>query len=138
MMDVVTPRIASIPWAAALIDDPDWTLVSKDSRERKPSDEDSYTAETLMTDRTIRTYLLFRPNQEAEGDVPFPELRAIVDVGAGLNGHPGTAHGGFSAALLDELCGNTICMHKDIKMERMRRHGQAFQDFHYYTACSSP
>jgi thioesterase superfamily protein 4 len=137
MMDVVTPRIASIPWAAALINDPDWIGVDSFSRQPKASGEDSFLAETLKTDRTIRNYLAFRPVKEAEGEIPLPEIRIIVDIGTGVNGHPEIAHGGFSALLLDEACGAAINMHRDIRMEQMQKRGQTFDYFHYFTACSS-
>ncbi|USP73827.1 hypothetical protein yc1106_01101 [Curvularia clavata] len=133
-MDVVTSRISSIPWAAALINDPDWTRVSVFSREPKDSNEDSFVADTLKTDRTIRSYLTFRPVKEEEGGIPLPEIRTIVDLGTGVNGHPDTAHGGFSAILLDEACGTAVCLHRDIIIEQMRKRGQKFDGFHYYTA----
>lgn len=136
-MDVVTSRISSIPWAAALINDPDWTRVSVFSRELKDTDEDSFFADTLNTDRTIRSFLAFRPVKEEEGDIPLPEIRIIADLGTGINGHPNTAHGGMAAAILDEVCGTMVCLHRDVIIEQMRKRGQTFNPFHYYTACSS-
>lgn len=137
MMDVITPRISATPWAAALINDPDWTRVNVLSLEPKASGEDTFITETLKSDRAIRCYLAFRPVKEVEGEIPVPEIRIIVEIGTGLNGHPATSHGGFSAAMLDEACGMGVCVHRDAKIEQMRKRGQTFADFHYYTACSS-
>eukprot|EP00418_Pyrodinium_bahamense_P086240 CAMPEP_0179053734 /NCGR_PEP_ID=MMETSP0796-20121207/22426_1 /TAXON_ID=73915 /ORGANISM="Pyrodinium bahamense, Strain pbaha01" /LENGTH=189 /DNA_ID=CAMNT_0020750341 /DNA_START=49 /DNA_END=618 /DNA_ORIENTATION=+ len=40
-------------------------------------------------------------------------LCAVLPVGDKLNGHPGIVHGGFSAALLDELFAWTVFLEKD-------------------------
>lgn len=138
MMDEVTPRIYSVPWAAALINDPNWKLISTFSRTPKPSGEDAFFGKTLKTDSTIRTFLSFLPSQETEGDLPFLETRAILDLGSDLDGHPQTAHGGLQAALMDELCGVIVTQNRDVKVEKAQKLGQAVKAPDYYTACLLP
>jgi thioesterase superfamily protein 4 len=137
-MDDITPRISSAPWAAALINDPNWKLIDTSSRFPKPSGEDTFIGETLKTDQTIRTFLSFRPTRQIQDNVPFAEIRAIVDLGTGITGYPHTAHGGFQATLLDELCGAIVNLNRDARAERMQRLGQTVDVPPYYTACSSP
>ena len=102
MGDKVIDQFSSAPWAAALINDPNWTPTRTDSRLPKASGEDSFFAETLATNRTIRALLTLRPVKEEEDYFPYNEIVTIIDLGDGLNGHPQIAHGGFVATMLDE------------------------------------
>jgi hypothetical protein len=111
MDDALIAELSSIPWAAALINDRKWTVIRTSSRSPKPTGEDSFFAETLSTDRTIRSILTFRPTQEEEDDLAYKEIKTIVDLGAGLNGYPQIVHGGFAATLLDEACGILASSH---------------------------
>lgn len=102
MGDHVVNRLSSVPWARALINDPKWTSTRTDSRLPKGSGEDSFFAETLATNRTIRALLTLRLTKEEGDDFPVKEIVTIIDLGDGLNGHPRIAHGGFAATMLDE------------------------------------
>lgn len=44
-----------------------------------------------------------RPGEEKKN--PFIEISAFLDLGSGLNGYAGTAHGGFLATVFDEVMG---------------------------------
>lgn len=135
-MDVVTPEISSKPWAAAIINDPNWVLTNTDARQYKPTGEDSFFAETLRTDRTVRSWLAYRPIKEVEGSVPYRELKIILDLGTGLNGHPSVAHGGVAAALLDETCGAIVTLIRERRREQLGDLGHTVDAWHYFTACA--
>ena len=108
MLEAEISKLSSIPWAAALIRDQRWTPTSSFNRKSKLTGEDSFFAETLDTDRTIRSMLTLRPTKEEDDDMLYKELLVILDLGDGLNGYPKVLHGGFAATLLDETCGALI------------------------------
>lgn len=41
---------------------------------------------------------------------PFLELVGLLDLGQGINGYAGTAHGGFYPVVLDEIMGSLVSM----------------------------
>jgi acyl-coenzyme A thioesterase PaaI-like protein len=137
MADAFVSRLSSVPWAAALINDPNWTPVNTASRSPKPSGEDSFFAETLSTDRTIRALLTLRPIDEEEGDIAYKEVKTIVELGTGVNGYPQVVHGGFAATLLDEMCGILIMLNMERKVQRITENGRRAAALNYFTACSS-
>ncbi|KAJ4412304.1 hypothetical protein N0V91_000775 [Didymella pomorum] len=112
-------RLSAIPWAAKLINDKRWTPTKSSNRSAKPTGEDSFFAETLGTDRTIRTMLTLRPSKEEEGDQAYKELLVILELGDGLNGYPQVLHGGFAATLLDETCGGLIQLNVFEKVKKL-------------------
>lgn len=84
-------RLSTIPWCRALLESPDWTQTRIASRVPKASTEDSYYAETLGTQRTMRSCTALRPTEEckaASEDVYYDELRVIYELGDGVNGWP--------------------------------------------------
>ncbi|KAH7400750.1 HotDog domain-containing protein [Phaeosphaeria sp. MPI-PUGE-AT-0046c] len=123
MEDASLDRIKAIPWVASLIQDPKWTPARTGSRLPKPSGEDSFFAETLATDRTIRACLTLRASATAEDDLPCKEIVTIVDLGDGLSGFPKVCHGGMLATLLDEVCGVLIVINTEINLERAKASG---------------
>jgi acyl-coenzyme A thioesterase PaaI-like protein len=75
--------------------------------------------ETLNTTDTVRACIVFlrylKPTKEslAAGETkerPFLELVALLDLGKGVNGYAGTAHGGFYGVVLDEVMGSAVKM----------------------------
>ena len=66
-------------------------------------------------ERRIKRVAMFRwlegdPMSAPKGEAPVAgctRLSVLVEVGNELNGHPGVVHGGFTAALLDDLLGWT-------------------------------
>jgi thioesterase superfamily protein 4 len=118
MGDAIPDHLALIPWVATLLNNPKWTRTRTASRVPKSSGEDSFFAETLATDHTIRACLTFKPTDKADGDFPFREIVTVVDLGDGLNGYPQICHGGMLATLLDEVCGVLIV---ELKKERSLR-----------------
>ncbi|KAL6706613.1 hypothetical protein ACN47E_005369 [Coniothyrium glycines] len=136
MEDTIIARLAAVPWAAALINDPQWTPTGTSSRKPKASHEDSFFAETLATDRTMRAVLTLRPKEAKNDDLVYWEVKTLVEVGDGINGYPRIAHGGFVATLLDEVCGILIVLNVEAKAKRMRELGQAKDAaaMNYFTA----
>jgi thioesterase superfamily protein 4 len=139
MADAISDRLASIPWVSALLNDPKWTRTRTTSRVPKSSGEDSFFAETLATDRTIRACLTLRPTEMAEGDLPYREIITIVDLGDGLNGYPQICHGGMIATLLDEVCGVLIVelnKERSLHLAKESVPGEAILNASYMTACT--
>jgi len=136
-MDAKYSHLLSVPWAAALINDPNWTPMETSSRSVKSSGEDSFFAGTLGTDRTITTLLTFRPKNEEPGDIAYKEIKTIVELGDGLQGYPRIAHGGFQATLLDEMSGVLIGTVMEKKAQRASKDGRCAPVASYVTACSS-
>ena len=84
-------RLCAIPWCRALLESPDWTRTRTSSRVTKASTEDAYFAETLGTQRTIRSCTALRPTEESKSGVEelyFEELRVIYEIGEGTSGRP--------------------------------------------------
>ncbi|KAH8732354.1 HotDog domain-containing protein [Phaeosphaeriaceae sp. PMI808] len=123
-------HFTSIPWAAALINDPKWTCASTNSRVPKASGEDSLLAEVLATDRTIQAFLTLRSVEEADDNIPFKEIVGMVKVGDGLNGFPDVLHGGIAATLLDDMCGTLLTLNT----ERNQQKSGSSERMHYMTA----
>ncbi|KAH7088291.1 HotDog domain-containing protein [Paraphoma chrysanthemicola] len=123
MGDAVLDQLVSVPWAADLINDPKWTRTRTASRLPKASGEDSFFAETLSTDRTIKAFLTLKPTEEVNDDFAYHEIVTIVQVGDGLNGYPQILHGGFVATLLDEVCGILIVVNLERSIERVKESG---------------
>ena len=71
-------------------------------------------------ERRIKRVAMFRwlegdPMPAPDGEAPVAgctRLSVLVEVGNELNGHPGVVHGGFTAALLDDLLGWTASSEK--------------------------
>ena len=101
--DSKTPFLR-IPWAAALLKQPNIICRVPESRKFKASMEDSLFAEILKTPRTIRSCISFyqkpQPDQEK-----VKEVSTLMTIGNGVNGHPNTMHGGIVASILDEAMG---------------------------------
>jgi hypothetical protein len=136
MGDAAIEKLALVPWAADLINDPKWTRTRTASRLPKESGEDSFFAETLATDRTIRACLTLRPTTEVNDDFAYHEIVTIIQVGDGLNGYPQICHGGFVATMLDEVCGVLIVLNLERSIERAKESGQpSTPSMNYMTAC---
>jgi len=118
------------PWCKALIADPKWEPVTTVTRIAKRSTEDAFFAETLASERTIRQILTLYPR---EGEVR--ECRTIMELGPSVNGHPGLAHGGFVATVLDEILGLLISMKFGREWEEANRRGENPRLRPIFTAC---
>ena len=95
----------SLPWCRALFDDPAWRPILTLTRlQSQTGTENALTAETLWTDRTIRTIQSFEkpkhiPNREEE----IEEVRMLFSLGSGVDGMGGICHGGLVGLMLDEV-----------------------------------
>ena len=103
----------------------------------KASKEDSFFAETLGTSRTIRHCLTLQPSVARDADVLVKEVRTIMELGDGVNGHPEICHGGFVATMMDEVFGVLVTMMLESKMKKMRREGTLGENsgLNCFTAC---
>ena len=123
-----------IPWCADLINDPAWTSCNTSSRQAKDSTEDSFFAETLKSDRTIRKLLSMHRKAVAEGSPAIQEVRTLMDLGNGVNGYPDICHGGFVATMLDEVIGVLLTL--NLEIEQGRKRGESVNEpMGLFTAC---
>lgn len=98
----------SIPWCAKLLADLDFTIVPTRSRSAKADTEDSFFAETLQTNQTVRACLSLFGNPTPSSNESGPKIqrvRTLISIGDGVNGYHNIAHGGFVATLLDQGMG---------------------------------
>jgi len=102
----------SIPWCAKLIQSPEFAIAPSFSRTYKPSTEDSFFAETLKTENTIKAAISLykRPTPEHSST---DEVRIILSLGSGMNGNPHVCHGGAVAAMMDDAMGVLLTLYKD-------------------------
>jgi hypothetical protein len=79
--------------------------------------EFSLVNETLNTPDTVRACIVVArktiptPLSITNGETtakPFLEMVGLLDLGEGINGYPGTVHGGFFNVMLDEVMGSTV------------------------------
>ncbi|KAF2280208.1 uncharacterized protein EI97DRAFT_369285 [Westerdykella ornata] len=136
-MERATEHLRQTPWCRALIDDEEWVPTMTWSRVKKVRNtEDTFFAETLGTERTIRRCLTLRPRRENAGDdePAFKEVRTIMELGGGLNGHPDVAHGGFVATMLDEVMGVLIQLNLERKVKRLRERERGHPGLSCFTA----
>ena len=91
-------------WTASVIDDmlkSGFTVKKTPSREVKADGEDSLFGQTFRSAKTIPHVMNFwrKPDND------YGEMRMLMSLGSGLNGHADILHGGFTATLIDESCG---------------------------------
>jgi acyl-coenzyme A thioesterase THEM4 len=103
----------SVPWCRTIIENPTYHTSPTNSRVPKGSTEDSYFAETLQTDRTIRKCLTLNTAPDDTLDPPINEVVTFFELGNGVNGFPNISHGGFVATLLDEEMGILLSVNQD-------------------------
>ena len=112
----------AIPWCAALLSDPEYIVAP--SRFGKPMKgaRGEFFTRTLADDTAITAFVYqirsspqdgptFIFTTPTPGAAPLPmvsEVRAFLSTGSGVNGFPGVAHGGFVAAIIDEVMGFLI------------------------------
>ena len=115
----------AIPWCTKLLNDPNFYIIKAPSRQYKESTEDSLVAETLKTDNTVRSCLLLckhptkilREGGSGSGGLvqQIDEVRTLMSIGSGLNGHSHILHGGMLAGLFDEVMGMLLTVNKDLQ-----------------------
>lgn len=95
----------SMPWCSALLSDPAFTRTPlTPSRTRTANGLRAFMAETLNTPQTVSAWVSqYRLSDDEESKID--ECRVLMRLGSGVNGHPDTCHGGFVAAVLDEVMG---------------------------------
>jgi acyl-coenzyme A thioesterase PaaI-like protein len=98
----------SIPWCAAIINDPKFTAAPTTTRIPKKSGEDAFFGKTLQTPDTVIRCLTVCSVPDDSLDPPIQEAIMFFEVGSGVNGYPNVCHGGFVATMLDEVTGTIL------------------------------
>jgi thioesterase superfamily protein 4 len=101
-----------IPWCAKYIDDANNTITPTIKRVVEGSTEDSFFAETLQTERTIRKCLTLNSIPDKSLDPPIQRVCTFFEIGDGINSFPNIGHGGFVATMLDEEMGILLTMNQ--------------------------
>ncbi len=115
----------SIPWCATLLSDTSYKTVPSRFGQPTPDKRGEFFTRTLATSDTI-TACIYQTRQsplssQAQPLVPasgrntsvggtgkVEEVRCFLATRSGVNGFPGIAHGGFVAAVIDEVMGYLI------------------------------
>ncbi|KAF1978533.1 hypothetical protein BU23DRAFT_549960 [Bimuria novae-zelandiae CBS 107.79] len=117
----VIKRLSAIPWCRTLLESPEWTSIRFRSRVPKASAKDSYFAETLKTQRTIRSCTALRPigeSKRGKDGIYVDELRILFELGNGVNGWLKIAHGGFVVTMLDEAMGLLLSHNVEVRFSK--------------------
>jgi thioesterase superfamily protein 4 len=114
----------SIPWCAKYVDDPKNTITPTLSRIVEGSTEDSFFAETLRTERTIRKCLTLNSLPDKTLDPPSPKVCTFFELGDGLNSFPNISHGGFVATMMDEEMGILLTVNQTFMNEQTGTDGE--------------
>jgi acyl-coenzyme A thioesterase PaaI-like protein len=120
----------SVPWCAAIINDPRYTISPTVTRQAKASGEDAFFAKTLKTDDTIVRLLTINTLPDESLHPAIQEVFVFFEVGSGVNGYPDTCHGGFVATMLDEAMGLVLNVVQLYENSKTGRH----DDINYMTA----
>lgn len=100
----------AIPWCARLLeDDGSLTVHVSPNRTVLPGLENEFIASTINSNITISDWLLFhrRPATKESG---IETLNALVALGKGMTGFPGSLHGGMVSVIFDEVAGLHIVL----------------------------
>jgi len=108
----------STPWCRRMIEDPTFFAVETPSRAPRIDLDgkayDSFFGTTLATPSTVRACIsLYRKSSSPlsgtiGNDAGSGEVRTLMAVGSGVNGHIDTCHGGFVSSVLDEAMGMAV------------------------------
>lgn len=110
-MDPDEASIRSTPWCAALLFQPNTTIIPTISRTTKPSTEDYFFGTTLKTPSTISSCLTFHTQPPSSTTLISP-VHTLVRLEAGVNGYPHVAHGGIVTFLCDEIMGHMMLVNQ--------------------------
>ncbi len=107
----IVAQLESKPWCSDLLEDPNLRPFNIKSRIPKNSTEDSIIAETLASHETVRIWQAFYKPSYSPTSAPG-EFLFILSLGAGLNGHPNTLHGGAISLIFDETTSQVAYYHR--------------------------
>lgn len=123
-------KLESVPWCAALIQQPRTVTYIPPSRLPKANVGprpvlDKLFSRTLWTDEAIPECLGIYQDCDPPLDATTPSLPFLLkttsilfDLREGVNGFNGTAHGGFISALMDESMGSLLYMNDHVFREK--------------------
>jgi acyl-coenzyme A thioesterase PaaI-like protein len=102
MVDRDLAHFQSIPWCASLLNDPRYVVTPTHFREPTKTAQNTLFAGTLKTDQTFSAFLsLYK--KPAGPSLLIEEVKSLIQIESGLNGHAHICHGGIAATILDEV-----------------------------------
>jgi acyl-coenzyme A thioesterase PaaI-like protein len=102
LTDAEDETFRSIPWCAALLEDPTFEIATNIFREPIPnSTQMSLLNRTMMTSDTIAAWCTMRRLPEHSPTKASDVSRTLFSLGSGLDGTPRMLHGGMSSILFD-------------------------------------
>lgn len=124
-------QFRSIPWCAALLKRPDTVVFTPSARVENADDglasKDQLFRRTLNTsDAAPHCIGFYRdPSQEITPPPISPRLlinssSLLFDIGPGVNGFHGSAHGGFMAVMMDDAMGSLIYHNHVLQMRKQQ------------------
>ncbi|KAK1596335.1 thioesterase superfamily protein [Colletotrichum navitas] len=140
-----------IPWCATLLDEPGTICHTAPSRFQKASTEDQLFSTTLRAEDTIAAFVMFykRPSSSAletapavaadgEGGNVIRELKALLTLGAGVNGFANVSHGGIVATVLDETIGTIFPINETEGLMPSKSYMTAYLNVTYVRPVKTP
>ncbi|RDW77489.1 hypothetical protein BP6252_05542 [Coleophoma cylindrospora] len=104
----------SIDWCRELIANPDYEITPTLARQPKNDTEDELWAVTLKTPSTFSHCISFT-QQPISDPRHIPQVRMLINLGAGLNGHSNICHGGIISTILDDAMGFLLVLNRNLK-----------------------
>lgn len=104
----------SIDWCNQLICNLDYKITSTLARQQKDNTEDELWAVTLKTPSTF-SHCISLTQQPITDPYHVPQIRMLINLGAGLNGHSNVCHGGIISTILDDAMGFLLVLNRDLK-----------------------
>src|SRR5271156_6118534 len=112
----ILSQLRQTPWCASILDNPTSLSIQLHSRSPSPHlvGRYSFMSRTLLTAETVPVWQgFYRPSSHSDPtDNDCGEVRVLVMLGSGMDGHLRTAHSGVAATLLDETMGTVGGIHK--------------------------
>lgn len=95
----------TIPWCARLLEDDESFIVHvSPNRTVLPGLENEFIASTINSNTTISNWLLFY-KRSAPKESGIETFNALIALGKGMTGFPGSLHGGMVSVIFDEVAG---------------------------------
>jgi acyl-coenzyme A thioesterase PaaI-like protein len=116
----------AIPWCARLIDDPNFDIAPDRGQGQKIGSGhtsmhvDPFFTETIRYNDGLQDLICLNRRVRADEPDSKHEFIVLMRVGRGIMGQYPISHGGFLAAVLDEVCGRVLGMNRLDKGQGMK------------------
>lgn len=108
-MAVAFPKVfTNVPWCKVILEDPNFTIVYSHDNQTKFVRGSPFIGTAMEMGKVIGARVMLNHIPIKGSPFPVTENRVLLDLGPGSVGQKGISHGGFLAAVMDEVAGNLI------------------------------